>query len=269
MAHSKQTALITGASSGIGFELAKLFAKDRYNLILVSDEPEKLKSAANEIRLINQCTIETIEADLSKENAPKQIYADIQKKNLQVDILVNNAGVGVYGDFITNSLEEELSMIRLNTIAVVELSKLFANDMVHHNNGGKILITSSVAALSGTPLLTVYGATKAFDFNFAMGLREELKDKNITVTALLPSETDTNFFERAGMENSKINEGNMADPAVVAKAGYDALMNNEAYVCSPTKAKIINILSHLMPEDTLAKMTKKAQEPEKNTRGAA
>jgi short-subunit dehydrogenase len=268
MANSKQTALITGASSGIGLELAKLFAKDHYNLILVADEPQKLQSAANEIKLINQCDVETIEADLSQENAPKEIYAQVQKKHLKVDVLVNNAGIGVYGDFITNSLEEELAMIRLNTIAVVELSKLFANDMVHHNNGGKILITSSVAALSGTPLLTVYGATKAFDFNFAMGLREELKKYNISVTALLPSETDTNFFRRAGMENSKITDGDMADPAVVADAGYEALMDGEAYVCSPTKAKFINILSHILPEDTKAKISKEEQEP-KDTRGVA
>src|SRR4051812_6664337 len=113
MANTKQVALITGASSGIGFELAKLFAENNYDLILVSDEREKLEKAASEIRARNKCEIETIEADLAQENSPKEIYAQLQKMGLHVDVLVNNAGVGVYGNFLTNSLEEELSMIRL------------------------------------------------------------------------------------------------------------------------------------------------------------
>lgn len=259
----QRTALITGASDGIGLELAKLFAKDRYTLVIVSDNRKKLEDAEAILRGIHRevPAIHIIEADLSQWDGAKKVYAEVQHLGLQVDVLVNNAGVGVYGPFPETDLAKELSMINLNICAVVQLSKLFVNDMLRHG-GGRILITSSVAGLSGAPYLTVYGATKAFDFNFAMGLREELKDKGISVTALLPSETDTNFFHRAHMEQSKIyQKGDMADPAEVAQAGYDALMRGDSHVAAPTKAKIIDFVSHVMPESTKASMAMKQQEP--------
>jgi short-subunit dehydrogenase len=257
---SNQTALVTGASDGIGLELAKLFADHGFNLVIIADNPIKLQQAAKQITNVRNVHIDMIEADLSHRDAPKHVYAAVQKLGLNISILVNNAGVGVYGEFASSDLVDELAMIELNISAVVQLTKFFVNDMIR-NQGGKILITSSVAGLSGSPLLTVYGATKAFDFNFAMGLREELKDKNISVTALLPSETDTNFFRRANMENSKIVQGELADPAEVAKAGFDALMAGDAHVAYPFKAKAMHVASHLMPETTKAQMAKKQQEP--------
>lgn len=260
---SQRTALITGASDGIGLELAKLFAKDRYTLIIVSDNRKKLEDAEAILKGIHPHipAVHIIEADLAQVDGAKKVYAEVQHLGLKVDVLVNNAGVGVYGNFAETDLAEELSMIFLNACAVVQLSKFFVNDMLRQG-GGRILITSSVAGLSGAPFLTVYGATKAFDFNFAMGLREELKDKGISVTALLPSETDTNFFHRAHMEKSKIyQKGDMANPADVAKAGYEALMRGDSHVAAPTKAKIIDFVSHVMPETTKASIAMKQQEP--------
>jgi short-subunit dehydrogenase len=262
--NSNPVALITGASDGIGFELAKIFATNGYDLIIVSENRAKLESAAAKIiRSVQKSVqVEIIEADLSQEEAPKQLFRDVQHLGIKVDVLVNNAGVGVYGEFASNDLSAELSMIRLNVIATVELTKFFVNEMLRHG-GGKVLFTSSVAALSGTPLLSVYGGTKAFIFNFAMGIREELEHTNVSITTLLPSETDTNFFKRAGMEESKTVEGNLADPAKVAQDGYDALMKNESHVASPYKAKVLDILSHILPEDTKAHISKKKQEPKK------
>lgn len=257
---SNQTALITGASDGIGLELAKIFADHGYNLVIVADNPLKLQNAAKIITNVRDVRIEMIEADLSLRDGAKQVYAAVQHLGLNVNVLVNNAGVGVYGEFPSSDLADELAMIELNICATVQLTKLFVNDMIR-SKGGKILITSSVAGLSGAPYLTVYGATKAFGFNFAMGLREELKNKGVSVTALLPSETATNFFTRAHMENSKIMKNDLADPALVAKAGFDALMANESHIAAPFKAKALHLVSHILPETVKAQMAKNQQEP--------
>lgn len=258
---SAQTALITGASDGIGLELAKIFAGENYRLIIVSDNRSKLEEARQEISSASPVEIHIIESDLSTREGAQFVYSEVQQSGWQVDVLVNNAGVGVYGKFAETDLAEELAMIELNINSVVQLSKLFVNDMLRQN-GGKILFTSSVAGLAGSPYLSVYGATKAFDFIFAMGLREELEDTNITVTALLPAETDTNFFHRAGMENSKIvRDGDMADPAKVAQAGFEALMAGKSHVGSPFKAKMFEFMSDILPEDWKASMSKKQQEP--------
>jgi short-subunit dehydrogenase len=183
----KQLALITGASSGIGLELAKLFANGGYDLVIVSDDREKLEAAAWELRQItNSGSIHIIEADLSQLDSARKVYEQVRVTGRELDVLVNNAGVGVYGDFTRETdLDREIGMIQLNTIAVVQLTKLFAPQMVTRGSG-RILITASVASLMPTPLLTVYGATKAFVYAFAQGLREELSDTGVTVTALLP-----------------------------------------------------------------------------------
>lgn len=258
---SNHIALVTGASDGIGLELAKQCAAHGHAVILVADNQQKLEAAAQQIRREHPTAIEIIVADLAKLDGARQVYAAVQHMGLKVDVLINNAGAGVYGEFATTDLAEELAMIQLNIGAVVQLTKLFVNDMLRQN-GGRILITSSVAGLSGSPFLVVYGATKAFGFNFAMGLREELKDKGITVTALLPSGTDTNFFRRAHMEDSTIvQKGKLADPQEVAKAGFEAMMAGEAYVASPFKAKVFDLLSQILPEDTKARISKKQQEP--------
>ena len=150
-------------------------------------------------------------------------------------------------------------MIELNTIGYVQMAKLFVPDMVKRGQG-KVLITASVASVTPTPLLTVYGATKAFTYEFAMGLREELRETGVTVTALMPGPTDTNFFERAHAEDSKITDGKLSNPADVARAGYNALMKGSDKVVTPFKYAVQTKINHVVPEPIVARQAHKMHE---------
>jgi uncharacterized protein len=243
-----QLALITGASSGIGLELAKVFASEGHDLVLVSDNRSKLETARAEIQHAGPAVrIELVEADLSRPDGPEQAYAGAKRTGRPVDILVNNAGVGVWGEFPGTDLAAELKMIQINVASVVALTKLVSRDMVERGSG-KILITASEASLAPTALLTVYGATKAFDYSFAQALREELKDKGVTVTALMPGATATNFFNRAGAGHTKIANGKLADPKQIARDGYDALMSGDDHVVTPLKDKLKITTAKFMPD---------------------
>jgi short-subunit dehydrogenase len=250
----KPVALVTGGSSGIGFELAKLFVADGHDVIIAADDRAKLEEAAQALRgLARSSRVEGVEADLSRSDGAEGLYNAVRGLGLQVDVLVNNAGIGVYGDFVRETnLAAEVEMIQVNAVAAVQLTKLFLKEMVARGSG-KVLFTASLASLSAVPFLTVYAATKAFVYSFAEGLREELKDTGVTVTALLPGATDTEFFERAGAENTKTAQGNLADPAEVAKAGYEALQKGDDHVVSPWKNKVAAVLTKLVPPQMAAK----------------
>jgi uncharacterized protein len=249
--HPKLVALVTGASSGIGLELAKVLASEGYDLIITSDDRAKLESAAKQIKQVGPSVqIGVVEADLARPDGAKKLYQIVRKLGYAVDILVNNAGVGVWGEFAETDLDAELKMIQLNAASVVAVTKLFARDMVERG-AGKILITASEASLAPSALLTVYAATKAFDYSFAQALREELKDKGVTVTALLPGATDTNFFKRAGMAHTKTAQGKLADPAQVARAGYDALMSGDDHVVTPLRDRVAITVAKFLPDKTV------------------
>jgi short-subunit dehydrogenase len=250
----KSVALVTGGSSGIGLELAKLFVADGHDVIIAADDRAKLDEAAQLLRGAGTSSrVEVIEADLSRPDGAEKLYKAAQDLGLRVDVLVNNAGVGVYGDFAREtSLKAEVEMIQVNAVSAVQLTKLFVKDMVGRGSG-KILFTASLASLAATPFLTVYAATKAFVYSFAEGIREELKDTGVTVTALLPGATDTDFFERAGAQNTKTAQGDIADPAVVAKAGYEALNKGDDHVVAPWKNKVVAVLTKLVPDQMAAK----------------
>jgi short-subunit dehydrogenase len=257
--NSGKLALVTGASSGIGLELSRLFVNDGYDVILVSENADELRSAAQELGRAKS-KIETITADLSKPDGARKVYEQVRGSGRELDVLVNNAGVGVYGDFTSEtSLERELAMIHLNTMAPVQLTKLFAPHMAERGDG-RILFTASVASVMPTPLLAAYGATKAFVYAFSQSLREELRDRGVSVTALMPGPTDTNFFERADAEDSKITDEKLADPASVAKAGYAALMDGDAKVVTPLKYKVQTKVNQVLPEDMVAKQSHKKHE---------
>jgi short-subunit dehydrogenase len=260
MTDRKSLALITGASSGIGLELAKCFVRDDYDVILVAEDREGLDAAAAEMCAEGGGAVETIVADLATLDGARQVFDDVQRRGRELDVLVNNAGVGVYGKFVETRLEEELAMIRLNTISFVALTKFFAPQMARRG-AGRILMTASVASKMPTPYLTVYGATKAFVYEFAQGLREELRESGVTVTALMPGPTDTNFFERAHAEDSKILDEKLTDPADVAKAGYDALMRGDAKVVVPLKYRIQTAVNQVVPDKIVAKQSMKKHEP--------
>ena len=253
--------LITGGTAGIGYELAKLFAEDSHNLIIVARDECELASVKNELSAKGVDVI-TIAKDLFNPEAPFELYNEISRKDITVDILVNNAGQGEYGLFADTDIRRELSIVQLNVGALIVLTKLFLKDMLEYGEG-KILNVSSIASKAPGPWQSVYHGTKAFVQSFTEALRSEVKDQHITVTALLPGATDTDFFNKAGMEESKIvqDKDKLADPADVAKDGFEALMRGDDKVISGFKNKVDVAMSNIMPESKAADMMKKKQEP--------
>ncbi len=259
--HNGQTALITGATSGIGRELVNCFAKDGYNVILVSRVQEELERIASEVSSVYGIEAIAIASDLMEENAAKELYENVKSRGLKVDILVNDAGQGVYGEFVDTDLERELKIIHLNINSLVVLTKLFLKDMVA-NGSGKILQLASVVSKAPSPLMAVYAGTKAFVYNFTQSLINELKDSGVTVTALLPGATDTDFFNKSGGENAKVvQDGNLADPADVARDGYDALMSGDTKIISGVMNKMNAAMGNLLPDEVIAAQSRKQNEP--------
>ncbi|QEC74751.1 SDR family NAD(P)-dependent oxidoreductase [Mucilaginibacter ginsenosidivorax] len=255
---NQKTALITGGTSGIGKELAKLFAKDEYNLIIVARDQAELDTTAAELRS-SGISVQTIAKDLSDMEQAKVLCKEI---TTPVDVLVNDAGMGVYGLFKENDLERELGIIHLNICATVILTKHFVQQMAERG-GGKILNLGSVAGKLPGPWQAVYHATKAFVLSFTAAIREELKDSGITFTALMPGATDTDFFNKAGMLDSKIAQDKeaLADAADVAIEGYEALMAGKDRVIAGWKNSLEVHAANLMPDSSVAHSMYEQQKP--------
>jgi short-subunit dehydrogenase len=254
-------ALVTGATSGIGYELAKLFARDGVNLVLVSRSEERLQQVAAELRQLSTVDIIPLAKDLFDTNAPADIYNTVKQKGIEVEYLVNDAGQGEWGRFVDIELERSLNIIQLNIISLVSLTKYFLGDMMT-NNRGKILQLGSEAGKMPIPLLSIYAATKAFVVSFGEALANELQDTNITVTVLLPGASDTDFFHKAHAENTvTYREEKLATAEHVAKDGYEALMSGESSVISGAKAKLNVLKSKLMSDESTASSTRKIMEP--------
>ncbi|RYZ99936.1 MAG: SDR family oxidoreductase [Sphingobacteriaceae bacterium] len=254
-------ALITGATSGIGFELAKLFAADRYNLVIVARDQQQLDNTATKLREQGVEVI-TISKDLFDRQAAFDLYDEVKAKGIQIDVLVNDAGQGVYGEFKDTDIQRELRIIDLNIASLVILTKQFLKDMVARNEG-KILQLASIASKVPGPWQSVYHGTKAFVLSFSEAIRYELRDTNITVTALMPGATDTDFFYKADMLGSKImdDKSALSDPADVAKDGYDALMASTDKVISGFKNKAQIAMSNITPDSVVAGMMEAQQKP--------
>jgi uncharacterized protein len=257
-----KTALITGATSGIGLELARLFARDQYNLVIVARNEDELQRTSSELRQQYNIEVLTLAKDLFRRESPLEIYDEVTAKGIQVDVLVNDAGQGEFGEFINTDLNRELDIIQLNIGAYVMLTKLFLTDMVIRNEG-KILNVGSIAGEAPGPWHSVYHGTKAFVNSWSAAIRNELKDTNVTVTVLLPGATDTDFFNKANMENSKILETGLSDPAKVAKDGYEALMSGDDKIVSGLKNKVQVAMAHAVPDSMAAESMRKQQEPKK------
>jgi short-subunit dehydrogenase len=261
MSTTQKYALITGATSGIGHEFAKLFAQDGYNLVLVARNTEALENISRDFKSKHQIEVLTIAKDLFKRESPFEIYDELQSKSIHIDVLVNDAGQGQYGEFAETDINREIDIIQLNIIAYVVLTKLFLKEMLAKGEG-KILNVSSIGGELPGPLQSVYHATKAFVTSFTEAIRSENKDRNITITALLPGITDTDFFRKAEQEDAKmVKEGSPADPAKVAKDGYEALMSGDDKIVSGLKNKAMVASSQIMPDHTVADMMHKAMEP--------
>jgi len=254
-------ALITGATSGIGYELAKLFAADGYNLVIVARGEEGLQTTAEELTQQHGVEVVKISKDLFYPGNAFELYDEVKEKGIEINILVNDAGQGQYGEFANTDIQREIDIINLNISSLVVLTKKFLQDMLQRGDG-KILNLSSIASKVPGPWQAVYHGTKAFVQSFTEAIRSENKDKGIVITALIPGATDTDFFNKADMQDAKIvQETKLSDPAKVAKDGYDALMNNDDKVISGFKNKMQVAMSNIMPDDMAADKMKKQQEP--------
>lgn len=255
-----QTVLITGASSGIGKALAQQFASEGFDIVAVASNAAKLEAAAAELRAAHAVDVITIAKDLTLAEAPQELYEEIGSRGITIDILVNDAGVGQGGTFAESPLDKDIEIIRLNVEALTRLTKLFLKDMLLRDSG-RILNVGSVAGFQPGPLLAVYHATKAFVNSFSEALAEELKDTKVSVTLLCPGPTDTAFFARAELEDSRIFEsGMLMEPAEVAEIAYDALMNGERVVIPGMSNRVMTFTRRLMPLALQAKINKKFYE---------
>jgi short-subunit dehydrogenase len=252
MENSEKYALITGGTSGIGYELARLFAKDNCNLILVARNENNLKQAAAEIQEGSEVIIHTIAADLFNPGAAKEVYDKVKSLGVTVEYLVNDAGQGEWGRFFKTDLNREIDLVQLNIISLMSLTKYYLQEMMERNSG-RILQLASSLAKAPTPYMAVYAASKAFVLSFSEALVKELEDSEVTVTALLPGATDTDFFHKAKAESTvTYKETTLYDPAEVAKAGYDAMMSGDATVQPGFKNKAQNVLSTILPDGAVA-----------------
>lgn len=212
-------ALITGATSGIGFEIARLFANDNWNLIIVGRMEDSLNHTREKLANDN-IDILTVQSDLFSPRGAYEVYDLVSRRGLQVEALVNDAGQGQYGEFVNTDLDRELDIIQLNVCSVVILTKLFLRPMLQRG-GGMILNVASVAGKYPGPWQAVYHGTKAFIHSFTEAVRSEVRDTGVHITSLLPGETATEFFRKADMLHSKnVVENELADPDEVAKDGY-------------------------------------------------
>jgi len=248
-----KTALITGASSGFGYEFVKLFVKDNYNLILVARNIEKLEEIKREFSGVE---ITVIQKDLTLPGAVKEIYLKIKEKGLNIDVLVNNAGFGLLGEFDKLDIEKQTNMIQLNISVLTELTHYVLQEM-QERKSGKILNVASTAAFQPGPLMAVYYATKAYVLSFSEALVEELKDTGITVTTLCPGASKTNFGKVASVEKTKMFERAM-EADIVVQLGYNALMKGQRVVIAGTLNKIGAYAAKFLPRSLAAKVAKAA-----------
>jgi short-subunit dehydrogenase len=249
-------AIVTGASSGIGYELAKLCANNGFDLLIAADEPE-IERAAQEFRSLG-ATVDAVQVDLATTQGVDNLYAAAQGR--PVDALLANAGHGLGHSFLEQPFSEIKHVIDTNITGTVYLLHKVVRDM-RARNQGRVLITGSIAGYMPGPYQAVYHGSKAFVDSFAVALRNELKDTKITITCLQPGPTDTEFFERADMLDTKVGQDKKADPADVAKAGFDAMMNGDGNVVAGLKNKVQVAMSGVMPEDRLAEQNRKLNEP--------
>lgn len=226
-----QSVLITGASGGIGYELAKLFARDHCNLVLVARSAEKLTQVATELKQFG-VTVKTIPLDLAAPPAAKFLFDQLHRENIPVDILINNAGFGAFGEFAAMPEEEILGQIQLNVTALTHLTRLFLAPMLARHQG-KVMNVASTAAFQPGPLMAVYYATKAYVLSFSEALANELRGSDVTVTCFCPGATNTGFAKRAGNEGSRLfKQFGAMDAETVARDGYRGLRKGKTVVIS-------------------------------------
>ena len=255
----RKTVLITGASSGIGFELVKIFARKNYDLVLVARNESRLYKIKRVIEENSRNRVYVIVKDLSLEGAAKDIYEYVNKNNIKVDVLVNNAGFGDYGVFAKCDIERQSEMISVNVKALTELTYYFVKPMVARGSG-KILNLGSIASFMPGPLMSVYYATKSYVLSFTEALSEELKGTGVSVTALCPGPTDTGFEENANLTTTGLFQKCKTTTAEkVAKDGYRALMRKQTFIIPGIVNKLTALASKFSPRFVARKIVYEIQ----------
>ena len=261
-----ETTLITGASSGIGLELAKQFAKHGHRLLLVAPVQEELDRIAADLSREHDIEVGVIAEDLADTKAPQRIFDLVERDGSKIDILVNNAGLGQRGKFWENPLDRDIAMLRVNIEAVLRLTKLFVPSMIDRRNG-RILNTASVAGFEPGPFLAVYHATKAFVLSLSEALATELEGTGVSVTALCPGPTDTDFFPKARMVSTRaFQQTKVMTAQDVAALGYDALMRGDRVYVPGVMNKVLVSSRRILTEHAQSKLNQRFYEdaaPEK------
>jgi short-subunit dehydrogenase len=254
-----KTALITGSSSGIGYELAKVHAKQGGNLVLVALNKNKLDELKSDIEGKDKVKVYIIEKDLSLPGAVGEVYDELKQQKISVDYLINNAGFGDFGLFAESDWNKQEKMINLNIIALAHFTRLFLPDMIDKGSG-KIMNVASTASFQPGPTMSVYFATKAFVLSFSEAVSNEVKDKGITVTALCPGSTETGFHAIVMGDSKLLKDRKKSSPSEVALYGYRAMMKGKTVAIHGFKNKIMATSVRFFPRDLVVKATRKIQE---------
>jgi short-subunit dehydrogenase len=250
----RPTALVTGGSGGIGLELAKVLARNEFDLVLVARKRDTLEAAAGQLEGKFDVKAHVFAADLRRPEAPEAIFDFLQNENIPIEVLVNNAGFGLGGEFSETAVERELDMIQVNIVALTHLTKLFLAPMIKRKSG-RVLNVASTAAFQPGPLMAVYYATKAYVLSFSEALSEELRNSNITVTALCPGPTQTDFADTAEVNSSLLKSAfGKSDAADVAQYGFDAMMHGKRLAIPGIKNKMLAQASRIAPRALSAKI---------------
>ncbi|MBI3231720.1 MAG: SDR family oxidoreductase [Candidatus Doudnabacteria bacterium] len=252
-----KTALITGATSGIGLALAKIFAKHEYNLVIVARKEEELKSTAIDLSSRYHIEVKHIPADLSQNDAPQKVFDFCHSQNISIDVLVNNAGFAVYGTFWAVETSKHLNIVQLNMLAPTHLTALFLPELI--NRKGKILNVASTAAFQPGPYMAVYYATKAYILSLSQALREELKPKGINVSCLCPGGTVTNYHKLADQKflATKLHRYlPLTSAESVARAGFRGLMKNKPIIIPGFLNKFLAFWAQVLPNNLITMISK-------------
>jgi uncharacterized protein len=258
VAVARQLAIITGASTGIGYALAKVCAKNDFDLIVAADEPQ-IMHAATELGQLG-VDVQAVEADLATEDGVDALLDAANRDGRPVDALLANAGRGLGKGFLDQNFEEAKHVVETNIIGTVYLIHTIGRAM-RTRGFGRILITGSIAGFMPGTYQAVYNGTKAFLDSFSFALRHELKDTGVTVTCLMPGATETDFFERADMLDTKVGSSKKQSPAEVAELGFKSMMNGEGAVVTGWQNKLRAAVAHVIPADVLAEMHRSMAEP--------
>ncbi|HEY3752072.1 MAG TPA: SDR family NAD(P)-dependent oxidoreductase [Pseudonocardiaceae bacterium] len=259
MTQTRPLALVTGASSGIGLELARQFGENGYDLIL-NAEDTGVDAAADDL-VETGASIRSVQEDLSTDEGVRRLWATVTAMGRPLDAAALNAGVGEGGPFLETDLADEMEIIDVNVRSTVQLAKLVLRDMAARDEG-RVLVTSSIASTMPGSFQAVYNASKSFLQSFAEALRNELRDTNVVVTSLMPGPTETNFFHRAEMDDTKVGQSEKDDPAQVAKQGFQALMKGkDKIVAGSLKTKAQGAANKVLPDKVKAAAHRQMAEP--------